>query len=84
MIGTTSVEESSEEVLYPSISVCSLRSHNYISLTSNNLSLFQRALNLSELMVSVDLWYKNETGNVNRMHIDPRYDNLEDREDNLL
>ena len=78
------MEESSEEVLYPSISVCSLRSHNYISLTSNNLSLFQRALNLSELMVSVDLWYKNETGNVNKMHMDPKFDNLEDRDDNLL
>ena len=38
MIGTTSVEESSEEVLYPSISVCFKRKQSTHSLTKQNLS----------------------------------------------
>ena len=84
MIGTTSVEESSEEILYPSISVCSLRKHRYHSFKTQNLSLFHRALNLSELIVSVELWYKNESGEVHKMHIDPSYDNLEDRDKKLF
>ena len=80
MIGTTSIEESSEEVLYPSISVCSVRRKLFFDSTNNSLSIFHHSLNLSELILSIQMWKKNDSGNLEKITLGPANGNLEDRD----
>ena len=79
MIGTNSVEESSAEILYPSISVCSIRIY---SIKAEEYPLgFHMSSNLSELIIGLQLWQRNETGQLQKTVIDPMVDNLENRDD---
>ena len=82
MIGTTSVEESSEEVLYPSISVCSIRERLLLNLTQQNVSSFHRSLNLSEWILSIEMWKKNDSGSLEKIILGPKHGNIEDRDNN--
>ena len=81
MIGTTSIEESNEEFLYPSISVCSLRRALIFDSRNYNVSIFNQFLNLSELIHSVHMWEKNDNGKLERMTLSSAYGNLEDRDE---
>ena len=80
MIGTTSIEESSEEVLYPSISVCSVRRQSFFNSNNNNLSIFHHSLNLSELILGIRMWKKNDSGHLEKITVGPAYGNLENRD----
>ena len=64
MIGTTLIEESSEEILYPSITVCSKISRN--EFNGQNLSIFQRSFNMSEVIHTLRFYQKNITGHWNK------------------
>ena len=76
MIGTTSVMESEEEIMYPSISVCSVRrgdKHHNASHTS------QRSFNLSHVMASVEVYQRNNIGLIEKKTISPIVEDFEDR-----
>ena len=60
MIGTTSVEESSEEILFPSITVCPKIKHGY-DFNRQNLEIFQRSFNMSEVILNLKFHQKNTT-----------------------
>ena len=78
MIGTNSVEESSAEILYPSISVCSGR--KYSIKPEEYPPGFHISSNLSELIIGLQLWQRNETGQLQKTVIDPMVGNLENRD----
>ena len=82
MIGTNSVAESNAEILYPSISVCSER------LTpiriGQNLSIPHPSLNLSEIVAKVILWERNDTGQLQKLTIEPKEGKLENRDKQML
>ena len=85
MIGTTLVIESHEEIVYPSISVCSrTRADEYRN--RSDLSLFHRTVNLSRIVSSISLFYKNDTGHMKRMEIRPENQDIEnmDKIDTIL
>ena len=81
MIGTNSVMESSAEILYPSISVCSERLHS-IKVGENN-TVFHPSLNLSDMIVKILLWQRNDTGQLQPLVIQPTEGKWENRE-NIL
>ena len=60
MIGTTSGFESHEEVMYPSISVCSRRRGDEYR-NKSDVSLFQRSVNLRSILRELRLFRKNDT-----------------------
>ena len=65
MIGTTSIEESHEEILYPSITICPKRySGPRIMNVFNgtNFSIFHRTVNMSEVMHRLRYYKRNLTG----------------------
>ena len=78
MIGTTSVEESSAEILYPSISVCSERA--FSTKMGENQSVVHPSLNLSELIIKIELWQRNDTGKLQKLMIEPTDGMLENRD----
>ena len=59
MIGTTSIEESNEEIMYPSFTVCPNR---FLKFDGQNISIFQRSLNMSELLQTLRFYQRNRTG----------------------
>lgn len=59
MIGTTSIEESHKEILYPSFTVCSRRDGDAFN---GNLSMFQRSINMSEVILTLRYYQRNKTG----------------------
>ena len=61
MIGTTLIEESHEEILYPSITVCPKRAR-VNNFNGQNLSIFHRSLNLSEVIHTLRFHQRNRTG----------------------
>ena len=77
MIGTNSVEESSAEILYPSISVCSERWHSI--KVGENHSVVHPSLNLSDIIVQILLWQRNDTGQLQRLVIEPTEGKWENR-----
>ena len=80
MIGTTSVMESNEEILYPSISACSIRpgdKHYNASHTS------QRSLNLSSIIAYAGFFKKNESGHIEKQIIATTKEGLKDRDENF-
>ena len=81
MIGTNSVMESSAEILYPSISVCSERLHSI--KVGENHSVFHPSLNLSDMIVKILLWQRNDTGQLQPLVIQPTEGKWENRE-NIL
>ena len=84
MIGTNSLEESSVEILYPSISVClgtTSDTGNTIKVgVGNNISAVHRSLNLSEIVLWLQLQQRNETGHLQRILIKPTDGKLENRD----
>ena len=92
MIGTNSIEESSEEILYPSITVCS-RAKEYTPNLSNSLlamgytndtSAFHQSQNLSEMVLWLSLWQRNDTGNLEMIGINPTDGKFENRDKNVM
>ena len=79
MIGTTSVEESSGEILYPSISVCHDRKRGYF-YEQQDISIFQRPLNLSEIILSLKMFQMTESGDI--QVVTTRNVNLKNRDNN--
>ena len=82
MIGTTSVEESSETILYPSITACSRRRSDIIrgDISVDNMDLFQRSFNMSEVILDVRFYQRNSTGHSNKNVIRPMESNQENRD----
>ena len=78
MIGTTSVEETTAEILYPSISVCSERLQS--TKMGENQSVVHPSLNLSELIIKVELWQRNSTGQLEKIVIEPTDGKLNNRD----
>ena len=79
MIGTTSVMESHEEVMYPSISICSRRRRDEYR-NKSDLSLFQRSVNLSTTVHELGLYRKNDTGHMQKMIVKPSNGDMENRD----
>ena len=79
MIGNTLVVKSSTEILYPSISVCSKA--DIIDLEKNQ-SVFQHySLNLSKLILRVEIWQRNiTTSELQKIVIEPIDGKLENRD----
>ena len=72
MIGTTAVEESSEEILYPSITVCPKnRQRARDDFNEQNLEIFQRSFNMSEVILNIKFYQKNTTDHWNKEVIKP-------------
>ena len=82
MIGTTSGFESHEEVMYPSISVCSRR-HGDEYRNESDLSLFQRSVNLSTTIHYITLYQKDETGH-KQLIIKPTDKDMENRDKTVV
>ena len=78
MIGTNSVEESNAEILYPSISVCSERI--YSIEMEKDLSATGMSSNLTELLIGLQLWQRNDSGQLQKIVIDPMDVSLENRD----
>ena len=92
MIGTNSIEESSEEILYPSITVCS-RTKGYTTNMANSslaegytndTSAFHQSRNLSEMVLWLSLWQRNDTGNLEMIGINPTDGKFENRDRNVM
>ena len=79
MIGTTSIMESHEEVMYPSITVCSLRGGDEYR-NQSDLTLFQRSVNLSTVVQKLRLYRKNDTGHMQTMTIKPGTEDMKNRD----
>ena len=80
MIGTTSVMESNEEILYPSISACPVRrgdKHYNASYTS------RRSLNLSNIIAYAGVLKKSESGHIETKIISPSKEGFTDRDKNF-
>ena len=65
MIGTTSIDERHEEILYPSITVCPKKVPQ-TAFNGTNFSIFQRSLNMSEVMHNLRFYQRNKTGHWNK------------------
>ena len=61
MIGTTLMEESHEEILYPSFTVCPKRASGNV-FNGQDLSIFHRSLNMSEVIHTLRFYQRNRTG----------------------
>ena len=82
MIGTNSVWESTAVILYPSVSVCSERMQAI--RIGQNLSVPHPSLNLSEFVAKVILWERNDTGQLQKLTIEPKDGKLENRDKKML
>ena len=82
MIGTTSVEESNEEIWYPSITACSHRQSDNIKkeINEDNIDIFQRSFNMSEVILDLKFYQKNSTGHWNKKVIRPTESSKENRD----
>ena len=74
--------ESNAEILYPSISVCSETLHP--TLIRQNLSVPHPSLNLSEIVAKIILWERNDTGQLQKLTIEPNDGKLENRDKKML
>ena len=81
MIGTTSVEESSEEILYPSITVC-LKRHRRYDFNGQNLEMFQSSFNMSKVILNFKFYERNMTGHWNKKVIEPMESGKDNRDIN--
>ena len=82
MIGTTLVTESHKEITYPSISVCSrTRADEYRN--RSDLSLFHRTVNLSRTVSFIRMFYKRDTGHMQKMDIRPDNQDMDNMEELL-
>ena len=79
MIGTTSVEESSEEILFPSITVCPKIKHGY-DFNRQNLEIFHRSFNMSEVILNLKFYQRNTTGHWNKEVIRPMESGKDNRD----
>ena len=61
MIGTTSIEVSHEEIMYPSFTVCPHHGPEDV-INGQNLSIFHRSLNMSEVIHTLRFYRRNRTG----------------------
>ena len=52
----------------------------YHSKLAQNLSTFHRSLNLSEFILSIQLWHKNDSGKLQKLILTPTDGNMEDRD----
>ena len=82
MIGTNSIEESDAEILYPSISVCSERDAggNSTLNVGQNISSIDWHLSLADLVLWLQLWQKNTSGELQLITIEPTDGKLENRD----
>ena len=79
MIGNTLVVKSSTGILYPSISVCS--KVDIIDLEKNQTVFQHYSLNLSKLILRVEIWQRNiTTGELQKIVIEPMDGKLENRD----
>ena len=75
--------ESHAEVMYPSITVCSVRGEDEYR-NKSDLSLFQRSVNLSTSVLELRLYRKNDTGHMQKMTIHPSSEDMEKRDCKLF
>ena len=75
------MEESSAEIHYPSISVCSERLQS--TKMGDNQSVIHPSVNLSELITKVELWQRNDTGQFQKIVIEPANGTLENRDNKM-
>lgn len=80
MIGTTSDMESNADVLYPSITMCSRRISDTFKNSYNMSSISRRSVNLSTTILRLELYVRNDNGEVEQMTIEPN--NSENRDNN--
>ena len=66
--------ENNEEILFPSITMCSRRERDFYMTSYDMSSISQRSLNMSNIFLSLVI-YRNFNGEIQRLTLKP--DNLE-------